>query len=215
MPIESTYLLYQFDELSDKAKAKAREWFREGFGQDTYWAESVIEDAERMGTFMGITFDSRSYQTIGGKTRQEPDVSWSLGYCQNDFAAFDGSYEYARHAAKKISKESGGTEKRLIEIANRLQALQKPLRYSLTARVKYHHYYGQILDAIDATTSQGYILGISVEQEKELKECFRDFSNWIYRSLRTEYEYQTADEQVDDGIRANEYTFLADGKRED
>lgn len=40
--------LYQFDELSDKAKEKARDWWREG-GLDYEWWDCIYEDAERIG----------------------------------------------------------------------------------------------------------------------------------------------------------------------
>jgi len=35
---------------------------------------------------------------------------------------------------------------------------------------------------------------------------------WVYRALEQEYEYQTANEQVDDSIRANEYEFTETGR---
>ena len=45
-----------------------------------------------------------------------------------------------------------------------------------------------------------------------------DFKNALleeyYAMLNQEFEYLLADEQVDEGIRVNGYTFTADGKRE-
>jgi hypothetical protein len=40
--------IYQYDELSDKAKEKARDWFREASSGDEWW-ESTYEDAENVG----------------------------------------------------------------------------------------------------------------------------------------------------------------------
>ena len=40
-----------------------------------------------------------------------------------------------------------------------------------------------------------------------------DKEGWIYRTLESEYDYQNADEQVDENIEANEYTFTAEGRR--
>lgn len=40
--------LYEFNELSDKAKERARAWFRQFALQDEWW-ESIYEDAERIG----------------------------------------------------------------------------------------------------------------------------------------------------------------------
>lgn len=41
----------------------------------------------------------------------------------------------------------------------------------------------------------------------------REFADWIYSRLEAEYEYQNADEQVDESIRINEYEFAEDGNR--
>jgi hypothetical protein len=46
-------------------------------------------------------------------------------------------------------------------------------------------------------------------------ESLRDFADWIYRQLETEYEWRMADEQVDYAITANEYTFDESGRRAD
>ena len=46
-------------------------------------------------------------------------------------------------------------------------------------------------------------------------EALRDFADWIYRQLEAEYEWRMANEQVDDAITANEYTFDENGRRAD
>jgi hypothetical protein len=43
-----TITLYTFDELSDKAKEQARNWFREG-NFDYAWWQFTYDDAERIG----------------------------------------------------------------------------------------------------------------------------------------------------------------------
>ncbi len=40
--------LFKFEELSDKAKEKAMDWFREASGSDQWW-ENVYEDAANIG----------------------------------------------------------------------------------------------------------------------------------------------------------------------
>lgn len=44
---EIVHKIYTFDELSDAAKEKARDWWRSLIGYDEWW-ESVYEDAERV-----------------------------------------------------------------------------------------------------------------------------------------------------------------------
>lgn len=49
--------VYTFDELNDRAKETAREWYRQ-YGIDDDWYTSVYEDAERVGLKI-IAFDLR------------------------------------------------------------------------------------------------------------------------------------------------------------
>lgn len=63
------------------------------------------------------------------------------------------------------------------------------------------------------------ILGISLQftnpdidlPEKELTQILRDFANWMYKSLETEYYYQTSDEACKETIEANDWEFTEDG----
>ena len=65
MPKQRITLVYQFDELDDKAKERAREWYRAG-ALDYEWWESVYEDAAQVG--LKITgFDLGRGQSIDGE----------------------------------------------------------------------------------------------------------------------------------------------------
>lgn len=48
MAKQVTVTAYTFDELSDKAKDKARQWMREGIDVD-WWSDQVTEDAAQVG----------------------------------------------------------------------------------------------------------------------------------------------------------------------
>ena len=63
--------LYQFDELDEKAKDRARDWLRELKAQD-FDHEYLYEDAERVCTILGITL---STQGEGGAWDHSPNVS--------------------------------------------------------------------------------------------------------------------------------------------
>jgi hypothetical protein len=45
----TTRTLYTFDELSDQAKEKARDWYRQGIGEGYDWWEDVYENAATIG----------------------------------------------------------------------------------------------------------------------------------------------------------------------
>lgn len=65
MPKQKITTVYQFDELSDKAKERAREWYRT-WALDYEWWESVYEDAAQVG--LKITgFDLGRRQSIDGE----------------------------------------------------------------------------------------------------------------------------------------------------
>lgn len=212
MPRTVETTVYQYDELSDKAKERAREWYREASAGDSDFADFVIEDAVRMGELLGITFDTHAVKLIGGSTRYDSNVWWSLGYSQNDFVAFDGSYEFKVGAVEKILEETSGSDQKLLSIARRLDGLQSQFNGRLTARMKHHHYYGLQIET-DAMDADDESMDISKEQDEELRDIMRDYCRWIYTRIREEYEYQNSDEQVEETIRANEYEFDEEGKR--
>lgn len=202
--IEKT--IYQFDELSDRAKERARDWFRESGGPEDF--EYVIDDAVTIGELMGISFDTRTVQLMGGGTRQEPKVYWSLGYCQGDFASFEGTYSYTAGAAKAV-RGHAGVDKELHRIVDTLQDAQRRHFYKLGARCRSTHHNNQTVEAYHRDNEYLDIGSAGDEVEQALK----DFSAWIYDQLRTEDEWRNADEQVDESIVANEYEFDEDGGR--
>ena len=191
--IETT--VYKYDELSDKAKDKARDWYRVG-GFEYEWFDSVYEDAKECGKLLGIRIDQ---------------IYFSGFSSQGDGACIEGRYAYAKGAAKALkSQVIDGT---LFSIADDLQALQRKNFYRLEAMVKHSgHYYHAYCTNIDVSNSEtgDYV---STETNKELSEILRRFMNWIYRQLETEFKHLNSDENVAETIRANEYTFTSDGSR--
>lgn len=49
------------------------------------------------------------------------------------------------------------------------------------------------------------------DAEDELRDALRAFADWVYDRLESEHAWLTADEQVDESIRANGYEFLENG----
>lgn len=202
--------IYQFEELTDDAKEKARDWYRGCIDADDY--THVIEDAVRMAELLGITIAQRTWTNQHGYTGHTPEIYWSLAYCQGDGASYEGHYQYKPGAVAAITAETGGTDAVLIRIARELQELQRPAFYQLAATI---------------TTSGNYThsgcMGVSAyrqddkettdDQDDTLKQLLRDFADWIYDQLRKEDEYLNSDEAIDEAITANEYEFTADGER--
>ena len=55
---------------------------------------------------------------------------------------------------------------------------------------------------------------MSVETEELLAEASKDAMRWLYRALEREHDDAMSDEQAAESIKANEYEFTADGKRQ-
>jgi hypothetical protein len=194
-----TVNLYAFDELSDKAKARARQWWREG-GFDYEWWDSTEDDARQIAALMGLEIDELMFRGF-----------WSQG----DGASFTGRYSYAKGSVKAV-KDYAPQDTRLHKIAESLQAIQRKNLYGLSANVTRGHnsnfYRHENTMYIQVETRAGD--WANDEAQEAVSEALKDFARWYYRQLEKEYDYLNSDEAVDESIRANEYTFTETGKRE-
>jgi len=210
-----TKTLYQFNELDDAAKEKARDWFREASRDDEFW-EYVYEDAATCADLMGIDLRQLRRKLADGSHRYDPDISFSGFASQGDGACFRGTYKYIKGA--RVSSHATGdsdSTKELLRIERELRAIQKRYFYTVTANIttsgRYSHAY--TMDAnFEVHNGERYM---KEDDEKDMLQLFRDFANWIYRQLEAEYDYRQSAEQVDESIEANEYTFDEHGNRED
>jgi hypothetical protein len=199
--------VYTFGELSEAAKEKARQWWRDI--PDTW--EPNFEAAETAAKLLGITFDQRNIKLMSGNYRQESDILYSGFYSQGDGLSFNGRYEYAQGCVYKIADEFP-KDATLQRIADDLASLQRQYFYGLTAKIeqrgRYVHKYTMNAEVYDRHGEDA-----NEKTHDEILELMRDFADWIYDGLREDYEWQQADEQVDETLILNEYEFLEDGSR--
>lgn len=208
--IETT--VYKFDELSDSAKEKARDWYRSHvFGDSNYW-EHVLADADHVAELMGIDIARHTYRTMGGDAGSAPTIYFS-GFCsQGDGACFEGSYAYKKGAHKAI-RDYAPQDTELHRIADALQSTQRLHFYKLTASMSHRgHYSHSGCMSVDVEHSEDRYRDIQ-GAESDITQLMRDFADWIYSQIEKEYDYQNSDEAVDENIRANEYEFDEDGNR--
>lgn len=190
--------VYQFNELSESAKEKAREWYRSGAGQDSFWSECVIEDVKEIGKILGIDIDN---------------IYFSGFSSQGDGACFEGYYSYQKGSAKKV-RQYAPLDKELHLIADRLQAIQRKVFYTATATVKQRgHYMHSGCTNVSVNMADEYGQNIFSEVEDEITDLLREFMDWIYSRLEKEWDYMNSDKSVDESILANEYEFLESGER--
>jgi hypothetical protein len=202
--------VFTFDELSESAKERAREWFRACVDSNDY--DAVISDAAEILEMLGFELKTRNIPLMNGKTRAEPCIYWRGFYNQGDGASFEANYKYKRGSVAAV-RAFAPNDARLHAIAERLQAIQKPFFYGLTARIytrgNYTHEYTMQAEAEYNRDETRAI----IDAEADILECARDLARWVYRNLETENEWINSNEYIDETISANEYTFTENGAR--
>lgn len=203
--------LYTFDELSDSAKEKAHDWWRECEAHD-FDPNCTYHDFENICEILGIELGTLKNGQHGFTS---PAIYWTGFWSQGDGASFEGRYAYKPGAAKAI-REYAPQDETLHDIADALQALQRPRFYRVGGDIRQGGYGGSYVhdgtmhfDAVDALSWEDF----DAETSREFQELFRDLARWLYRQLEAEYEDRMSDESVDEAIRINEYEFLENGER--
>lgn len=199
--------LYQYDELNDKVKKKAREWFRESSAQDTFWSECVIEDAKECAKALGI---------------DATDIYWSGFASQGDGACFVGSYASTGKAGESVTAHAP-RDTELQRIGAELDLLHAIAPCTANAVTRGRNYCVAIdcdfpddpIDAMEYGSTEWTARNDILRQvETDTADALRDFMHWIYRQLESAYDYENSDKTAEENIRCNEYTFTINGKRE-
>lgn len=209
MPKTIEKTAYQYSELSDRAKERARDWW---IGcMDANDLDFVVDDFERVCEALGVSLAYKPVRLHGGGTRDKPQVFWSLGYTQGDYASFEGSYGYAKGSAKAV-RAYAPQDAELHGIADRLHEVQRKHFYRLEASIKPDgrgHYSGREVEVTSSETGND----ASEEAREEIADCMRDLAAWLYDALRAEHEHQCSEEAIAEDMAANEYDFDEDGRR--
>lgn len=184
---------YQFDELSEKAKGRARNQCREGLEIDLSY---IVEEFTQVMDMIGL--DVRG-------------VDYSVGFCQSDFAAFNAKYSYKPGAAGAIRAKYSDCaySDYYVGIAERLERLQEAHNFKLEAQASNGR-RGGLSTCTSATIGDRYA-DVTDEDIDTLSEIFRGISQDLYYHLRDEVEYQNSDGQVEEIIICNQYEFDAEG----
>lgn len=208
--IETT--VYTFEELDERSKERARDWYRQASAQDD-WYEFVFDDFERICELLGVVLATRPVRLHGGGTRQKPCI-WFSGFAsQGDGACFEGSYSYRKGASRAI-RAYAPRDVRLAAIADQLQQIQRRNLYALEARLTHRgRYYHEHSMEISVERNSDRFQPPTADAEDGVSEALRDLARWLYRQLEQEYDHQMSNEVVDEGIIANWYTFTEAGSR--
>lgn len=201
--------VYTFSELSDAAKEKAREWYRNG--AESSDLDCVVEDFVTIAELIGIEFDTHQVKLMNGKVRHDPDIYYSVGYCQSDFAAFSGAWRYKAGCLKAL-KSYAPIDETLQSIVSDWQALQKANFYQLRAICSERRGNQYVKEVLKGNSNRYDEEAVDSDIEKEVADIVRRLASWLYYQLRNEVDYQSSNDYVDEVIKANEYEFYENGK---
>lgn len=105
-------------------------------------------------------------------------------------------------------------DEKLHQIADGLTAFQKKYFYRVIAKITvdsgYVHQYGMEIETYDTEWDW---FSLPDEDRKALRDLLRDFAGWMYKQIDAEWDSRMSEENVDEVIRGNDYTFTASGKR--
>jgi len=201
--------VFKFSELDDRAKERARDWYREG-ALDYEWWDCTFDDAKQCLELAG--FEVRAIYFSGFSS-------------QGDGAVFNGEWHANKAQPVKAMKAHAPKDKDLHAIAAEARALAK-LRGDASLHIRHtgRDYYlsandcsvhcERETDDIARTTAEWKAREAEDDEIGErIFELARDAAHWIYRQLERQYEWLMSDEQVDESIIANDYEFTEEGKR--
>lgn len=191
--------VFSFEELSDSAKEKARDWWKSQ-GLDYDWWECVYDQYTTACKLFGIDISR---------------IMFSGFWSQGDGASFTGTYSYKKGALQALKKEFPQWAE-IHDICKRLTQMQKSNFYGVNVDIsqngRYCHEMAMGFNVSVYIEGVGERYDIPQGLEEECADIFRDLARDIYKSLEAEYDYLTSDEQVDEMILCNEYQFTEDGE---
>jgi hypothetical protein len=208
MPRQITTTVYTYEELTDAAKKKARDAWREldARSGDNSWAEFTEE------SFKGAAIDMGWNVT---------NVAWSGFASQGDGAQFEGDWSATRVNEAGLKKSwllfKEGTSERIDEPAYRInEKLHRLVDQYAALGAKYPEGTAAVVRN-DRTYAHSNATGFSVDfgTDNEINEFIaisRQLMDLFYRMLEQEYNYTQSDDYVAERIIANENEFTVGGK---
>lgn len=200
-----SYDVYKYNELSDKAKEKVKQWYLEGRNEYIF-TEDCEEDLHNL-------FGENDLK-----------VQYSLGYCQGDGFNIYGKIN-AISILNCLEKHNGGTQ--LEEFENVLTIKEKAtiLHYAeecgdieLPMNNRYCYCIARYTDIADDWKYQLENYSGYKNINKEVLEKFESMVHGIFEKLCASYEeqgynyfYEISEEDLDEMCEANGYEFLEDG----
>ena len=204
--------MYSVNELDDAAKAKARQWYIDRLSGSECWYEPVFDDFETICTMLGITIKRTPRRVAGQAGEYMQRCIYFRGFgSQGDGASFEGRWEHAARAAKRIRSHAPKDEK-LHRIADTLAEVQKRNFHQLAAEVAqegmYTHEHSM---SVDVERDSERAQEPTEDAHETVRDAMRDLARWLYRAVEAAWTAEVEDDAVDEAIESNGWMFRASG----
>jgi hypothetical protein len=201
--------IYNFSELSERARERARTWWRTG--PESFCDDATLEDIYTCASLLGIQIAARSSPLRSGEARSVPCFYYSGFSSQGDGASFTGTYRYQPGALRDVQAYAPN-DSRLSSIAKRLQTVQRRSFYKLSAAVTQRGRYVHD-QSMEICVSRNQVNEPCAADAEEIRDCLRAFARWGYQLLERDYEWQLSDEAVDELLETHGFEFLVSGRQ--
>jgi hypothetical protein len=219
MPKTIEVEVYKWEELSQTAKDRARDWYIEGM--DYEWWEGVYESVKEDGYELGFCID---------------DIRFSGFWSQGDGASWTGQVD-VRQWLEKHGPDSIGVSAWCALIQE--DVVSKHIQVTQSGHYSHHETMGfaNVEDHTDEFTDDWQMELTSIFKGMEVQHLFdiivtddtcpyknvddlttaiaisaKDYAKDIYVRLREEYEYLCSEEMMIDHFEANDYHFTNEGE---
>ncbi len=196
-----------YSELSEEAKERARDWWREkGNSFDDQDAEYLTDCfAEELLEEYGIEVDTRTEKLCNGNTRQRPHIFWGLGYCQSDDLEFKASVDVEELAKKDKGIRDIMQSLMLLEAA---AGWDSSLEWSASmdehgACVTCYPTHDNLNDDEERVTYE-----LFQALEEELGRLYKTARHHLMKMGYAEIEYQDSDEYIAEMLENNPHILF-------
>lgn len=203
--------LYEFNELEEKAKQKALDECRD-LNVSFDWWDFNYDDFISICTYFGISVDKES-------------IYFSGFYSQGDGSKFNADVDLPKlidgvdHQAWREYAPKLDFDFPALTVDKRVLQLIRSEKIDINARILGSiRYYNIVVDlglpsAFHPFRSYDLIYGELDKVENWLDGIAKVLNRFLYKSLKSNYEYETDDKTVAETIEANEYLFTKDGRK--
>lgn len=198
---------YEFNELSDAARAVAREGLVDSAFAGEWW-ESVVEDADAIARHLGIKIDRLCH---AGRLSRSPDIRFSGFSQQGSGASFTGHFE-ARAQVSVTVRDYAPMDSELHSIADELAMLypRLPSACRLVIRRRKSCYVHEYTTFVEA--SELFADTVPSELLESFEALSKRFMRWIYSQLERESNYLRSEDAVTDLAESLQCRFSARGE---